>query len=118
MVDQNKVNRAIASFEGKERLLYSNPDNPYESIYIKAQVEGGCLTITDRECGHAPDGRWSHRTLSFDAENTQKVFRFLLSKYASSVVGLANMLNGRNRTAVFQEACDARGIQYKNTLSF
>ena len=58
--------------EGRKDLLFSTPDNPYESIYIYAEIKRGCLVITDSECDHAPDGGWSHQVITFDAGNTEK----------------------------------------------
>lgn len=112
------VKNIIAAYEGKERLLYSCPDNPYESIYISAKISDGLLTVTDSECEHGPDGGWSHRTLAFDKVNTEKVIGILTENDPDPFTALKNMINYHDRTRAFRNMCDSRGIVYKNTLSF
>ena len=107
----------ISTFEGRESLLYSDPSNPYESIYIRAGVKNGELTITDSECEHAPDGGWSHLMITFDKMNTQKVFLFLLKKNPNPFAALQSMFNYTDRTRMFQQACKDRGIQFTCRLS-
>lgn len=108
----------ISGYEGIEKLLYSDPDNPYESIYIRAKITNGALTVTDSECEHAPDGGWSHRIISFDRINTEKVFSFLLEKNSDPFRALSGMFSYNDRTRLFRKECDARGIAYKNQLAF
>lgn len=108
----------ITSYEGTEKLLYSDPSNPYESIYIRAKIKDGLLTVIDSECEHAPDGGWSHRILAFDKINTEKAFLMLLEKDHDPFKAIKDMLSYSERTGTFREACDKRGIKYKNTLAF
>ena len=112
------VNDVITSYEGTEEMLFSTPKNPYESIYIRAKISNGILTVTDSECEHAPDGGWSHRILEFDENNTEEVFRMLLEINPNTFIALKNMFNYQDRTEVFRKKCDERGIEYKNMLSF
>lgn len=112
------INDILAMYEGKEELLYSNSDNPYESIYIKAKIEDGQLTITDSECDHSPDGGWSHRTLEFDKANTEKVFSMLVERNSNPFKALKIMMSYKNRTKIFRDKCDQRGIKYKSMVSF
>lgn len=118
MTDSDLVKSTISAKEGTEKLLYSDPDNPYESIYIRAKVSEGLLTVIDSECEHAPDGGWSHRILSFDSRNTEAVFAFLLEMDHDPYRALAGMLSYNSRTGEFRKKCDARGIEYENKLAF
>jgi hypothetical protein len=108
----------ISKYEGTEKLLYSDQSNPYESIYIRAKISNGLLTITDSECEHGPDGGWSHRTLTFDKINTELALKMLQKKSHNPFKALKGMLNYNDRTKVFQEMCDSHGIKYRNTLTF
>ena len=112
------VKEVITSYEGTEEILFSTPNNPYESIYIRAKISNGILTVTDSECEHAPDGGWSHRILEFDENNTEEVFRMLLEINPNPFIALKNMFNYQDRTEVFRKKCDEREIEYKNMLSF
>ena len=91
MVNHETILKRISEREGLEVQLYSDPSNPYESIYIKAKITDGALTVTDSECGHAPYGSWSHRIIRFDRENTEKVFAFLLEQNDDPYRALARM---------------------------
>ena len=113
MINNETVKQHIADNEGVKKLLYSDPSNPYESIYIEARIVNGALSVTDSECEHGPDGGWSHVTTSFDEENTEKVFTFLLERNADPFQALAKMMSYRSRTSDFLEVCDKRGIVYK-----
>lgn len=107
--------KLIASMEGKDYLLYTADGNPYESIYIRAKVENGCLTITDSEFEHAPgDGAWATRII-FDEVNTRRVFAFLTEVSEDPIKELSGMISYRNRTRVFLAYCEARGIEWKET---
>ncbi len=112
------VKDVITAYEGTEKLLYQDPGNPYESIYIRAKVSDGLLTVTDSECEHGPDGGWSHRTLEFDKMNTEKVFLMLMERNPDPFGALKGMLSYQDRTGIFREMCDSRGIKYRQTLSF
>ncbi len=113
-----RIRGLVSSLEGKESMLYSDPGDPYESIYIRARVAGGALTVTDSECEHGQDGGWSHRILVFDGENTEKVFAFLSDMDPDPFRALSGMLDYRNRTRTFREACSARGIEFRDQLAF
>ena len=108
----------IASLEGRDDLLFSTPDNPYESIDIYAKVRHGCLTITDSERDHGPDGGWSHGTLAFDEENTVKAIALLCESNSDPFQALQDMLDYSKRTRTFRDACTERGIQFEMTLAF
>ena len=112
------VSEMIAMYEGTEKQLYSDPGNPYESIYIKAKISDGLLTVTDSECEHGPDGGWSFRTLLFDRVNTEKVFEMLLERDPDPFQAMKAMLSYADRTRTFQKMCESRGIVFTNTLSF
>lgn len=113
-----KLNDIITSLEGTDRLIYSDSDNPYESIYIRAKIKDGLLTVTDSECSQGPGGGWSHRTLKFDGINTQKVFMLLLERNDNPLAALKDMVNYQDRTRVFRELCNEKGIEYKNLMAF
>ena len=115
--DTPTVKDILAKFEGKERLLYSDPSNPYESIYIKAGIKNGLLTVTDSECEHGPDGGWSYERLVFDKINTEKALFMLLEKNSDPFDALKSMLTYKNRTQIFQNMCKSRGIRYENLFS-
>ena len=112
------IEKLIASYEGTDKLLYTDPGNPYESIYIRAKVSDGMLVVTDSECEHGPDGGWTFRTLSFDKPASEKVFIMLLEINPDPFRAMAGLFNYNDRTQVFREMCDKRGIEYKDTLSF
>ena len=112
------VQDIIAASEGTEKLLWSCPDNPYESIYIHAKIENGLLTVTDNECEYGPDGGWSYRTITFDGDNTVKAISALMERDPDPFRALKRMLSYKDRTRVFLDLCDSRGIRYTNTLSF
>lgn len=118
MEDCNNIKTLIASLDGQEKLLFSDPANPYESIYIRAAIFRGMLLVTDSECEHGPDGGWSHRTISFDGENTEKVLAFLRSRDSDPLRALAQMVGSSVRTRRFTDECDRRGIKYERRLSF
>ena len=98
--------------EGRKDLLFSTPDNPYESIYIYAEIKHGCLVITDSECDHAPDGGWSHQVITFDAENTEKAFSLLCERNADPFLALADTFSYEERTRPFLADCRQRGVEY------
>ena len=112
------VKKLIASYEGTDKLLYTDPGNPYELIYIRAKVSDGMLVVTDSECEHGPDGGWTFRTLCFDKPASEKVFIMLLEINPDPFRAMAGLFNYNDRTQVFREMCDKRGIEYKDTLSF
>lgn len=118
MADMIAASKWICSFEGKERLLYSDPTNPYESIYIRAKISDGKLTITDSECEHGPDGGWSRRIITFDKQNTIKAIALLMENNTDPLQALKKMLGYNERTMLFREACVTAGIEFKNQLSF
>ena len=118
MTEPEKLQSLLHSLEGRESLLYSDDRNPYESIYIRAKIKNGLLTVEDSECEHGPDGGWSFRILAFDAENTKKALALLTEQNKDPFQGLKNMLSYTERTSAFRRACKERGISYKNTLSF
>ncbi|MBR1759114.1 MAG: NAD(P)H-dependent oxidoreductase [Lachnospiraceae bacterium] len=109
---------AMPTMDRKEELLYSDPSNPYESIYIHAKIEDDCLTVVDSECEHGPDGGWSYRIITFDRENTVKAIDFLSQGGRDPFATLQRMLGYEQRTRKFREACDERGIQYQDRLAF
>ena len=112
------VREIIAKYEGTEKQLYSDPGNPYESIYIEAKISDGLLTVTDSMCEHGPDGGWSYRTLSFDRSNTEKAVAMLLENDPDPFQAMKCMLSYADRTRTFQKMCESRGIVFTNTLSF
>lgn len=118
MTDKDRIRELISSFEGTEKLLFSDPSNPYESIYISAYVYQGCLTVKDSECEHAPDGGWTHILVSFDRENTEKAFAYLSVIDPDPFRALARLVDYHNRTELFKEGCTKRGIQYETRFSF
>lgn len=118
MADHETIVERIEAKEGSESLLYSDPSNPYESIYIRARVVHGVLTVIDSECEHGPDGGWSHKTITFDRENTEKVFAFLLDMSYDPFRALARMIDYNDRTGHFLEVCDELGIRYESRWSF
>ena len=77
---QDTIKDFITKLEGTERLLYSDPSNPYESIYIEAKIRDGMVTVTDSECEHGLDSGWSHEILAFDKINTEKAISILLER--------------------------------------
>lgn len=115
---ENTIKETVAKYEGYEKTLFEDPSNPYESVYIRAEVSGGKLTVTDSECEHGPDGGWTHRTFLFDKENTEKAFAFLTEQGTDPFVKLSGMIDGNVRTRRFTEACDERGIEYLSRFSF
>ena len=118
MEDRETIQVRLFEKEGKEEILYPDPNNPYESCEIRARIVGGALTINDSECGHAPDGGWSHRTIVFDRENTEKVFAFLLDACYDPFRALKNMINYNDGLIPFLDACNERGIKYESRWSF
>ena len=112
------VNDIIDKYEGTEELLYSDPSNPYESIYIRAKFSNGQLTVTDSECEHAPDGGWSHRILEFDKGNTENAVLMLIEKDPDPFKALKSIISYQDRTGIFREMCDRREIKYKETFAF
>lgn len=113
-----KAKDIITKLEGTQRLLYTDPSDPYESIYIRAKIQDGLLTVTDSECEHGPDGGWSHEILAFDKSNTQKAIAMLLERNNDPFDALSSMLSYENRTQVFRNLCKSKGIKYKNMFSF
>ena len=113
-----EVKDVITTYEGTEKLLYSDASNPYESIYIRAEIRNRSLTVTDSECDHGPDGGWSHGTYTFDEENTEKVIFFLLEKNPDPFMAMESMMTYEDRTRVFAKMCDEKGIIYTHTLEF
>lgn len=118
MLDIKTIKQWISDSKRTDKLLYSDPRNPYESIYISAKIIDGKLTVTDSECEHGPDGGWSHRIISFDEENTEKGFAFLLDRNADPFQALADMLSYKARTADFLDACNAKEICFENHLEW
>lgn len=108
----------VIQHEGKNVLLYSDPSNPYESIYIRAKIENGCLTVTDEEIEHGPDGGSSCRILTFDKENTKKVMALLSFGGADPFAALKAMMGYEQRTRVFTDSCTKLGIVFDNSLWF
>ncbi|MBR5344596.1 MAG: hypothetical protein IK127_02055 [Clostridia bacterium] len=116
MTSMKEIEQLIASLDNTGHLLYSCPDNPYESIYIRAKISEGSLTITDEESEHAPGGGSSLEELKFDTMNTQKVFLFLLEIDPNPYLALSSMMSYMQRTKVFQAACQVRSIQFQKKL--
>lgn len=109
-----KVKEFIAANEGETKLLYSDPSNPYEEIIIKAVIKNGELIITDFE---SADYGSSKRVITFDKENTEKVFSFLMEKASRApFLKLAMMMGYDNRTSTFLSQCDLLAITYENQL--
>ena len=103
----------ISRWEGKNLLLWEDQNNPYESIYIRACVEQGRLSLTDSQCDHAPDGGWSHIVLEFDEENSGRVIEFLSEDGKEPFAVLKGMLDSQNRSGRFVEECQVRNIAFK-----
>ena len=117
MRDTETVIQKIAEKECKEELLFSD-SNLYESIYIRARIYNGALTVIDSECGHAPDGGWSHRSILFDKENTERVVGILLDMSYDPYRGLKQLINYDSRLDHFIDICEQQGIKYESRWSF
>ena len=117
MVDVHTVQALISSCEGKEKRLYSDSGNPYESIEITARVSDGMLTVTDSECEHGPDGGWSCRTLTFDRVNTQRLSLLLAGVHPDPFRALSSMIDCAERTDRLLRQCRSSDIQYRDDLS-
>lgn len=113
MTNIEVIKKQVSESEGIDKLLYSNPHNPYESVYIRAKISDGKLTVTYSMCEHGPDGGWSHHTISFDRENTEKVFDVLLDKKADPFQALAEIIRRNAGTGDFLDICNTKGIRYK-----
>ncbi len=103
--------------EGRKEMLYSDPSNPYESIYIRASVTGGRLTIDDDECEHGPDGGWSYKSLKFDKENTRKLLAILSAGNRDPFQVLKGMVGYQQRTRLIEDKCQEWDIVFTKTRS-
>lgn len=106
------IDSLIADYEGKRYTLYEDPYNPYESIYIRAAFENGCMVLTDDEYEHGPDGGWSCEAMEFDRENTRKVIAVLLERGYDPLAVLKSMLSYEQRTRTFKKLCEERDIPF------
>jgi len=107
----------VSQYEGKQILLFEDRENPYESIYIKAGIAQGKLTMTDSECGHGPDGGWSFHYMEFDEDGTRSVMNFLSERGKEPFVVLKEMLNARDRMTLFADECKTRGIGFISKIA-
>ena len=108
----------IEESDGRDKILFTDERDPYESTYIRARVRGRALSIIDSVCDHGLDGGWSHMTVSFDREETEKVFSFLMDQTYDPFRALSRMVDGELGLARFTRACDERGIRYESRLEF
>lgn len=112
------VNYWLKKYEGQQLELFRNHGNPYETIVISVQVDDQELYVGDEEIEHGPDGGSSMRILSFDQENTRKVFSALSPCGNDPIDALKAMLNERERLAPFRKLCEENHIEYTNKLYF
>lgn len=112
------INYWLKKYEGQQLELFRNCGNPYETIVISVQVDGQELYVGDEEIEHGPDGGSSMRILSFDKENTRKVFSALSRNGSNPIDALKAMLNERERLSPLRKLCEENNIVYTNNLYF
>lgn len=73
IIDMNKnltVERNVVTKSGK--LLYSEPDNPYETVEVYLDTEHE-FVIKRYESEHEPDGGQSWKVITIDEQNVEKL---------------------------------------------
>ncbi|MBR5046612.1 MAG: hypothetical protein IKX76_00075 [Eubacterium sp.] len=91
------------------RLIYSEPDNPYETVEVYLSKEPH-FTVKSYISEHGPDGGSSYRVLMMDDENYEKMKKALDGNVERF---LGNLFDQKKGMSSLQELLDSMGIEYK-----
>ena len=108
------------SMENYEKKQFSliNHKSPYESVFVDAFIEDGCLIVKDDHFDHGPDGFHSTHITRFDKENTLRLFTYLIKRNPDPIKELCSIASVSNSGAQIKEECDKAGIKYTDSLCF